>query len=159
MVIDEMHDPAADFSTLLEYDWSAGPSRRTGDPRFDNPIFEGQLRAAVEQGLARKGFVKNSEHPDFLVNVHKIVAGKTDVASVNQFLGYERGDWQPVRETSVYHFEEGTLLIDMVDARTNRLMWRGSGTGVVQERATARERAENAARAVDKILAQFPPKN
>ncbi|MNC86612.1 hypothetical protein D3C83_22840 [compost metagenome] len=54
-------------------------------------------------------------------------------------------------------FDEGTLVIDLVDARTNRLVWRGWATaaidGVVADQARLERRVHDA---VERILDRLP---
>ena len=58
-------------------------------------------------------------------------------------------------------YEEGTLLIDFVDARTKQLIWRGWAVGVIENVgiiASDPEKAEKKiSSAVRKILEHFPP--
>ena len=52
-----------------------------------------------------------------------------------------------------YTYTEGTLIIDMIDARTNQLVWRGSVAGTVDNPANLERQVEKAVRA---ILKQYP---
>ena len=53
---------------------------------------------------------------------------------------------------------EGTLIIDMIDASTKQLVWRGSATGVLDENPSPEKVTQNVNNAVAAILAQYPPK-
>ena len=68
---------------------------------------------------------------------------------------YESGSFE--QDASRHQFATGALIIDFVDADTNRLVWRGWATATVPK---GREEPDpNRIRdAVRKILAEFPPK-
>jgi hypothetical protein len=52
-------------------------------------------------------------------------------------------------------YKEGTLVIDMYDAKTKRLIWRGAVEGTLSDRAGKNE--ENLNKAVAKMFKDFPP--
>ena len=60
-------------------------------------------------------------------------------------------------ETFVTQYEEGTILVDVVDTKTNTLVWRGSGKKAIDENANSAKREANINKAIQKILAEFPP--
>jgi hypothetical protein len=51
-------------------------------------------------------------------------------------------------------YMDGTLVIDMYDTKTKRLLWRGSAEGVLSYRAETNKKLE---KAVAKMLEDFPP--
>jgi len=56
------------------------------------------------------------------------------------------------------HWEEGSLVIDIIDWTEKELSWRGIGTGVVKEgQQDAEEMQERIDEITAKILADFPP--
>ena len=59
------------------------------------------------------------------------------------------------REISEY--DEGVLVIDLKDASKGDLMWRGTGTAVVDQQSKPEELTKGVNEAVEKILSQFPP--
>jgi len=62
------------------------------------------------------------------------------------------------RQIDVYPFTEGSLIIDLVDAQTKALVWRGTGTGVVEKvQRTPEEMQERADKIIKKIMESFPP--
>jgi hypothetical protein len=63
----------------------------------------------------------------------------------------------PQTKTYVNEWEEGTLIIDIIDPRKNELMWRGTGTALIDENVSAEEDQEGLNDAVAKILKAFPP--
>ena len=161
-------DPSVDFSGFRTYAWIPGPQKRTGDPRIDNPLLDKRIRRAVVAQLTAKGYTqKTSGTPDLWVAYHAAVERKMDVRTMNTYYGYGRGwgwdygyrqgpaySWP---ETHVYHYDEGSLILDIVDPATRQLIWRGSAQAEVNRSTTAEKRDQRLNEAVRRILEQFPP--
>ena len=105
--------------------------------------------------------------PDFYVNYHLSTEQRLDVRIMNTgYAGgpYGRGwggaGWGGVgwTETRVDQYEEGTLVIDFLDASDRRLVWRGTGTRRLSRDLQPERVTKRVNEAVDEILAQFPPK-
>jgi hypothetical protein len=58
---------------------------------------------------------------------------------------------------STIHYQEGTLILDFVDPKTDNLIWRGVGKKVVSETTTPEKSDREINDAVEKILKKFPP--
>lgn len=162
--VDHDYDPSADFGQLRTWSWHphAGKSR---DPRLDNALLDSRIRKAVETELAAKGYtLLVAGEPDFQVTYHLSVEGKLQVDTVYRDyprgsygrVGYRRGGWG-YTETRVREYDEGTLLIDVLQAESGALLWRGSGVATVREQSSPDERTKRINTAVNKILAKFPP--
>jgi hypothetical protein len=52
----------------------------------------------------------------------------------------------------------GSLLIDIIDAGSQKLVWRGTANGEVDPGLTSQQRDERTKAIVQKILSSFPPK-
>jgi hypothetical protein len=77
---------------------------------------------AVEKQLVLKGFrLLEGSSPDLRVHYHANVRQRIDVEATDRQYGYYAGDAEPRK----VEFEQGTLVVDVIDARTNRLIWRG----------------------------------
>jgi hypothetical protein len=117
--------PGVDLNAYRTYDWAAADALPTGDPRLDrNAIFIDQFEGAVEKGLALRGLqrVSAEETPDLLVHYHATVTQRVFVNEDPPRVDACRfDDCRPRVEA----YEAGTLVIDIVDARTKRLVWRG----------------------------------
>ena len=157
------YDPAADFSGYRSWYWL--PPSVSGDPRVDNDLVHARIRRAVESSLSARGFRKTSTgEGDFGVGYHVLIEGKTDVRTIDNYYGYGPG-WGRYggrvggvySETYVDQYEEGTLILDVVDTGSMSLAWRGSTSARVQENLDPQARAERVQKAVDAILAEFPP--
>lgn len=114
---------------------------------------------AIDQQMQAKGFTK-SENPDLLVN---IFTKSREEVSVNQFnagWGYGWGyGWNPYMmyggHTTVSSSTEGTLYIDLIDAKKKELIWQGEGTGTLSKDMNRKDEIVN--NIVTQILAQYPP--
>jgi hypothetical protein len=111
------------FSEYVTYDWGPPDNLPIGDPRLDNnAFFNDHLQGAIEKKMAAKGFERAvTGTPDLLVHYHASVNQKLDVYAVDQRYGYCYGNCEP----QIVDYEEGTLVIDLVDAKTNKVVWRG----------------------------------
>lgn len=115
---------SVNFARFHTYDWGPADALPTGDPRLDdNPYFHDYFQGAVEKELAGQGFQQSAGGPsDLLIHYHANVSRRFSVAGVDREFGPCAGDnCQPL----LNEYEAGTLILDVVDARTNRLVWRG----------------------------------
>ena len=134
------------------YAWASDAQLSTGDPRLDNnEFFQARLQAAVEKGLGARGLEKaESGQADFVLHYHASMTQKVDAGGVDAKYGYCE-DCRP----SV--FDAGTLTLDVVDARTNKLAWRGwaqsTFDGVVDNQQWLERRVDES---VGRILRTFP---
>lgn len=117
-----------------------------------------RILRAIEEQLIAKGFTK-SENPDLLVN---IFTKSRDEVNVNQFnagwgygWGYGWNPWGFGGNTSVTTTTEGTLYIDLINAKKKELIWQGEGSGTLTKNVERKE--EVIKEFVSKILAQYPP--
>lgn len=159
MTIRSDYNPGADFSKYSTYAWLPAPT--TGDPRVDNALVEGRIKAAVDQELAAKGYRQvAADQATFWVGYHLSVEGRMDVNTVNSYYGYGwgRGYYRPgYTDTQVTYYDQGTLLIDVVDAQAKELAWRGSAEAEVRREMSPEDRTARINSAVAKILERFPP--
>jgi hypothetical protein len=139
----------ADLHSYRTYNWQPIAPTATGDPRLDNNrFFEQRVQAAIDEQLAGRGFEKTTS-PHFLVHYHASVAQEIQISSSEHDVTCE--------ECRPEVYEQGTLLIDLVDARTGLLAWRGwakgSIDGVVDNQEWMERRIDEA---VARIMREFP---
>lgn len=157
MMVSSHVERHVDFAQYRTYDWGLPDALPTGDPRLDdNPFFNDHMQGAVEKQLAARGLVLFSAGtPDLLIHYHASVNQRLDVDRVDREYGYCYGEDCTGR---VVEYEAGTLILDVVDSRTNRVVWRGwaqdSFDGVIDNRDRL---ARVINRAVEQMLARFPP--
>lgn len=140
------------FSEFRTYAWAPAHQLATGDPRLDNnEFFQARVKAAVEKGLEARGLEKMPDGPaDIVLHYHTSVTQEVDANGVDERYGYCEGCRPSV-------FDAGTLTLDMVDTRTNRLVWRGwaerSFDGIVDDQQWLERQVDEA---VDRILRKYP---
>ena len=123
MTVSSHIERGVDFNQFVTYDWGPPDNLPVGDPRLDNnPFFNDYLQGAIEKNLAMKGFVRVfSGTPDLLVHYHASVNERMDVYEIDNRYGYCYQDCQP----QITNYEQGTLIVDVVDTKTNKVVWRG----------------------------------
>jgi hypothetical protein len=152
------YDTSADFSRLRTYTWLQTPSAAPRDPRINNDLLDSRVHAAVNDELHAKGYSESGENPDFRVAYHVVLKEKVAAAAFPGSYGYGLGRWPAESDVRVATYEEGMLLLDVVDGGTNELVWRGTAQARIDPERTPQERTALIRAAVQKMLKDFPPK-
>jgi hypothetical protein len=117
-----------------------------------------RILRSVDESLTAKGLTK-SETPDLLVNFFTKENEQLNVNQFNSGWGYGWGyGWNPYFRggtTSVNRYTEGTLYIDLIDAKKKELIWQGEGKGELTKDTNKKD--EVIKEFVTKILEQYPP--
>ena len=148
-----------DFAQYRTYGWGPADALPTGDPRLDkNLFFQDHMLGAVEKQLAARGFEMAAiGTPDLLIHYHASIDRRIDINRADQAHGYcyEADCQQP----EVVNYEAGTLVLDFVDARTNRVIWRGWAQDSLEGVLENQDRmARQVNEAVARMLKQLPPR-
>ena len=158
-------DREAVFSHYQTFDWIAPPVRASEDelrsdpegPFARNSLLDKRIRAAVNGKLEARGYeYVEGEESDFRLNYHvtfkdKLVGSGSNFGYVGH---YYRGAFSSGFDWSVRQYQQGTIIIDIVDRAKDQLVWRG--WMVSRNRDGNFDEAE-INRAVNEILAHFPP--
>ena len=141
----------SDVGLYRTYAWGSPSVQTTGDPRLDNNrFFQERVEAAVELQLAARGFAKAAATPDLLVRYY---------ASVEQQVNADGADrpYVSCEGCRPFVFDAGTIVVDLIDARTQRLVWRGweegSIDGVINNQQVMEKRIDQV---VARIIEQLP---
>ncbi|NIO41615.1 MAG: DUF4136 domain-containing protein [Burkholderiales bacterium] len=150
--VDVDFDETIDFAKYKTYAWRAGTAAK-------DRLMQKRIENAVEGQLNAKGVSKREGGPDLHVITH--ASGKTEkVVNVNNmgYAGYRWSGWNRWGPTSVnvYEIETGTLIVDLLDASTNELVWRGVATKTLSENPQKVAKLIN--KVVTKMFKKFPPK-
>lgn len=143
------------FSDYVTFEWGPPDNLPVGDPRLDNnPFFNDYLQGAIEKRLAAKGYERVlTGQPDLLVHYHASVNQKVDVYDVDTRYGYCYGNC----EAQIVDYEQGTLIIDIVDARTSKVVWRGWAQDVMNGVIDNQDRLEKQVEeGVTRMMRQLP---
>ncbi len=156
------YDRSVNFEGLQTYDWLPEPQQKQHSPQAENTLVKSRVRHAVERELDKKGYRKVSEAPDFYLAYHTAVQRKVEVQRVpvasRRGTGRRggRGGWGGAY-TDVHEYDEGTLILDVVGAGKQELMWRGTARAVMNWKDDPETKTETINEAVGKILELFPP--
>lgn len=116
-----------------------------------------RILRAIENEMTNKGMTL-SENPDLLISFFTKERERVDIYNNNFGYGWY---WNPYwyggyYGQSVSRTSEGTLFIDVIDAKTNNLIWQGMGTAdLVLENMDKKE--QRIREIVGKILEKYPP--
>ena len=112
---------------------------------------------ALDAAMPTKGFSK-SENPDVLINIFTKERERVNVYNNMGWgpgWGWGMGWGMGMGFTQTTTTPEGTLYIDIVDAKTKELVWQGIGTGYLTTNFEKKD--ERIAEFVSKILEKYPP--
>lgn len=113
---------------------------------------------AIDETMSAKGFTK-SDNPDLLISFFTKEREEVNVNQFNAGWGYGWGwGWNPFLwggNTMVTRHTEGSLYIDIIDAKKKELIWQGEGEGVLTKDRDKKEALIK--EFVSKILEQYPP--
>ena len=155
------YDSSANFSQYRTYGIMPGAGRSPTGGDYSTLIAQ-RIEAAVSREMEARGYTRSAT-PDLLVNFSVTVQNIQKVSSVptagppayNYRYGAYRGWPTYSYETWVREYEEGTLLIDIVDASRQQLVWEAAGTGrITQEKLDNIETTISTA--VARLFTQYP---
>jgi hypothetical protein len=154
ITVNQDYDPQFDFSKLKTYGFIPIPA----DAGIDQ-LSANKLDAAIKNELTAKGYTI-AEKPDFGIALMFSQQTKTNIQSYGYGYGYGgwgRGGMYGTGGVDVTQYQQGTLIIDIIDMSTQKLVWRGTGSGTMSDSPSVETRTENINNGVNQILAQFPP--
>ena len=114
---------------------------------------------AVRAQMLAKGFTE-SENADMLVNITSIMKNEKEIVANSYGYGggyrpYAWGGGNMSTTVNVQNYVAGSLIIEVANASTNKLIWEGIGNQDINSPSSDPEKAINTA--VQKIMASFPP--
>jgi hypothetical protein len=150
------YDVTATFSRYRTFDYYTSKKGTGGT----TTLMDKRVRAAVEKELQTKGFAMETKaDPDFLVTYYPIVQNRKVRTNVRVGTGWGyRPFYGGVSTSQVRHYKEGTIVIEIVDFKTNQLIWQGAAAGALSGLNTPEDADEVVPKAVRDILTKFPPK-
>ncbi len=141
------YDPGYNFANLKSYNWM-----KITVPQGASELVIKRFMNAIDKELEAKGMVKSQENPDFLIAVQGLTQTKVNVTDYGY--GYRRWGAGGV---DVSTYEEGTVLLDFVDGKSQEMFWRGAATGTAEPGLSAEKQEQKFAMAASKLLAKFSP--
>jgi hypothetical protein len=153
-------DPAAPFTAYRTYSWL--PSEA---PRGMNPLMFRRVKESIDRSLAARGYTQ-ADPADFVIT---FTIGEKDRIRADDYgygwgsYGWGWGGWGCCSwgwggwgypAVDIYTVTERSIIIDVFDAKTRAPAWHGV---VKRESYSDRVDYSRLDRAVDRVLAQFPP--
>lgn len=157
------YNPEYNYSQIKSYAWLKG-EKPSEDARINNTLIINRVKNAISTEMAERGLKETeSGTPDIYVNWLGGIKDKIRQETINQYYGpmwygYPYGGyWPSYSQTYNVEYQEGTLIIDILDGKTKALIWRGTGQDYVDENKTPEEITSAINEAVKQIMATFPP--
>ncbi len=158
------YDKKADFQTYKSYAFY-----KTGiDKAQISDLDKKRILRAIDNEMSSRGFVK-SQNPDVLVSIFTKERERVDVYNNNFGWGWGWGGfynpwvWGPGwgwgwnNQPNVSTRTEGSLYIDVIDAKKKELVWQGRGVGTLNNTKNIKKKEERIREFVSHILKEYPP--
>ena len=178
------YDHQASFRQLATYSWVDSEPGVGGHPAFGGPLVERRIRGVVDTELARRGYRKVTSDPyDFQIAYHVVAEERATAYSSYGYgpyygsrpyyghhrfggrhygrhgygLSYGSGYGLGYGSSYLREYLEGTIILDIIDARSGELIWRGWAKGELAANPKPEQVHEYIKKAVREVLDEFPP--
>ena len=153
------------FAAFKTYKWVA-----MKDAAQVSTIVDGQIKAAVDAELVKKGLTKtDGETADLYVGYQAAVSQEKQFTSMSSNMGGYygpgwRGGWYggaggfstTTGSTSTIYV--GQIAVDMYDVAGKKIVWRGLASKTIDQKAKPDKQQKNLAKAMEKLFKNYPPK-
>jgi hypothetical protein len=146
-------DHQANFSRYKTYSWQ--------EVKASNSLWDARIKEAVNAQLAAKGWTQVDNGADVAIVAIKTTQTEKTLQTFYDGFG---GGWRwrgfggfGESTTTEQDYKEGTLVVDMYDASTKQLIWRGSAEDMLSDKAEKNEK--NLDKGVVKMFKSFPPRS
>jgi uncharacterized protein DUF4136 len=154
-------DKEADFSnykTITFLGWQKDSDKLLND------LDKERMRNAFANEFKARGLQKGGEDADIAISLFLVLEQKTSTTAYTNYYGggysrYHRGGWGWGNGYSSTSYSEsdyikGTLVMDVFDNKTNKLIWQAVASGTVKENPKKREKS--IPKTVAKLMKDFP---
>ena len=127
------------------------------------PLNRDRIISAIDAALAAKGFQKQASGGDFQVAFIATTSQQTDYTTTSDYYGYGYGRWYgaggaTTSRTTAYNWTQGTLVLDIVDGKSNEMVYRSTAEAEVDQDLSPSERQARLNAGAIRMLEKFPPK-
>jgi hypothetical protein len=144
-------NPAADFAAYRSFGFF---SPLATDRAGYETVFTSRLKDATRRAMEAKGYVYREANPDLLINFFANVQEKQEIVSTPAmgYYGYRRGMYGGfgMYNVDTITYREGTLSVDLVEARRKLLVWQATAEGTVSNEAR-----KNPGPVIDSVVAEM----
>jgi hypothetical protein len=145
------YDRGANFSQYQTYSWE-----KVDTP---DPLWVNRIKAAVNAALAAKGWTQVESGGDISIIAMEM---NRNHETLNTYYDDFGGGWRwrgfggfGESTTTSETYKVGTLVVDLFDAKTKNLVWRGVSSGMLSDKSD--KNINNLNRGVQKMFQHFPP--
>ena len=147
-------DRTANFSQFHTYMWEKSPHPAKN-------FWNDRIMEAIDKQMQAKGFTKVDSNPDMWVVYSNSIHDQKQVVGTgyNYGPGWGWGYWGGPNTVTynTYVTKQGTLVVDIADAKDHELLWRGSATDTISDNSN--KNINNLDKAVQKMFSYYPPKD
>ena len=144
--------PWADLAAYRTYAWwtpSVVDRHRYPDVDEREAKIDWRIRSAIDAGLSAHGFVPDAASPDFIVS-YRVAIAEDHTSSFHEYASYRAQGGTKGLGDAYMGYKRGVLRIEIRDATTQRVAWRGTATSIADGSGRRIEPA------VQQILARLP---
>ena len=160
------YDPSTNFSRLRTYAWQSDAQKETSNVLANNSLIDSRIRNAVNSSLIAQGYREvEKKKADFLVTYHYRIDEKTETRDkVRTGIGFGTGSRGTFSSIGISfgagerEYEQGTLVVDLIDPKTEKLYWRGFTRQRLIWQSDPKKSTTKINKTVEAILKEFPPK-
>lgn len=145
------YDRAANFGQYKTYSWE--------NVKTKDPLLVDRIKSAVNAALAAKGWTPVESGGDISIVAMEITRNQQ---TLNTYYDGFGGGWRwrgfggiGESTTTVDTYKVGTLVVDLFDAKTKNLVWRGCATDTLSSKSD--KNIKNLDKSVQKLFQHFPP--
>jgi hypothetical protein len=121
------YDRQANFRQYTTYRIEPVKNADKLDPVLNSSINQKRINQALEIEMKARGYVQAGDEADLVISYQTDSRDRQEVRNNNPYLGGYYYWWR--NNTQVRNYNENRLIINMVDATTNQLVWQGWATG------------------------------
>jgi len=146
------YDKSAHLDEYETFGWltQTGIEERN-NPLYYNELNDKRIKYAVGNQMEGRNY-RFSENPELLIHYHIIINDRTMLRT--DPYGYYGPYWMS-SEVTMYEYREGTLIVDLMDAATNSLVWRGWVTNFLKN-SDPQKMEKSMNDAVNMIFSKYP---
>ena len=144
------YDHSANFGQYKTYSWQKVQTK--------DPLLVDRIKDAVNSALGGKGWTLVPSGGDVEVFAMETTQNQQTLDTFyNGFGGGRRWGWGGFGDatTTVETYKVGTLVVDLFDGKTAKLIWRGSSSDTLSDKAD--KNTKNLDKGVNKMFQHFPP--
>jgi hypothetical protein len=147
------YDRSANFGQYKTYSWER--------VKTQDPLLVDRIKNSVNAALAAKGWTQVDSGGDASIVAIEITRNRQ---TLNTFYDGFGGGWGwrqfggggfGEATTTTQTYKVGTLVVDLFDTKTKKLVWRGTSSDTLSNNSN--KNIQNLDKGVEKMFKQFPP--